>query len=195
MGLDNRLESLKIDLIELQKILRKNTFEQHSRINPFSEDLFDWKERGDFWCGEKRNVTIYNSTILIGDVEIGNDTWIGPYCSLDGGGGLKIGRNCSISVGCQILTHDTINWALSGGKSKYEYSPVKIGNCCFIGTHVVITKGVSIGDHCLVAAGAVVTKDFPSYSIIGGVPAKKIGNVKIDNHKVSLEYLKDRNDV
>ena len=71
----------------------------------------------------------------------------------------------------------------------YEYAPVKIGNCCFIGTHAIITKGVAIGEHCLVAAGAVVTKDMPALSIIGGVPAKIIGRVAIDsNNAVTLQY-------
>ncbi len=189
MGLNEKLTNLRQDLTELYQELRESTFKDYKRMNPIAEDLFEWKERGEFWCGAGKNVTIYNSTIVVGDVSIGDNTWVGPYCSLDGGGGLAIGEHCSISVGCQILTHDTVNWALSGGKSGYEYAPVKIGNCCFIGTHAVITKGVEIGDHCLVAAGAVVTKDVPSFSIVGGVPAKIIGKVRINvDDTVSLEF-------
>ena len=189
MGMNKKSSILKQDLTDLYRELREATFNQYCRMNPLAEDLFDWKERGEFWCGAGKNVTIYNSTIVVGDVTIGDNTWIGPNCSLDGGGGLVIGEYCSISSGCHILTHDTVRWALSGGKSSYEYAPVKIGKCCFVGTNAVITKGVEIGDHCLIAAGAVVTKDAPSYSIVGGVPAKTIGRVKINSDEtVSLEF-------
>ena len=189
MGMSQRLSALHKDLVDLHRELRVLTIEQFGRINPFYEDLFGWKERGTFWCRQEKNVTIYNSTTLIGDVDIGRETWVGPFCNLDGSGGLTIGEFCSISSGVQLLTHDTVRWALSGGKSEYEYAPVKIGNCCFIGTNAIVTKGVTIGNHCLVAAGAVVTKEMPNFSIIGGVPAKIIGSVIIDsNSEVTLKF-------
>ena len=105
---------------------------------------------------EDKGITIYNSATLIGDVEIGEHTWIGPFTLLDGGGGLEIGRYCSISTGCQVLTHDTVRWALSGGKTGPERAATKIGDCCFLGSHAIVTRGVTIGNHCLIAAGAVV---------------------------------------
>lgn len=49
--------------------------------------------------------------------------------------------------------------------------PIVIGDDCWIGTRVIILPGVHLGNHCIVAAGAVVTKSFPDYSIIGGCPA------------------------
>ena len=51
---------------------------------------------------------------------------------------------------------------------------VEIGKDCWIGANVCILDGVKIGDKCIVAAGAVVNKDVPSNSIVGGVPAKII---------------------
>ena len=42
-------------------------------------------------------MTIYDSTTVVGDVKIGENTWIGPFCSIDGGGGLEIGENCDIT--------------------------------------------------------------------------------------------------
>ena len=189
MALNNRLTGLLEDLRELHKELRGDTKENFQRINPFYEDLFDWRERGAFWCDSSKNVTIYNSTTVIGNVEIGDNTWIGPFCSLDGGGGLTIGRYCSISTGCQIVTHDTVRWALSGGKLPYEYAPIKIGDCCFIGSHAIITKGVTIGDQCVIGAGAVVTKDVPPLTIVGGVPASTIGKVVIlDTGELLLQF-------
>jgi acetyltransferase-like isoleucine patch superfamily enzyme len=181
MDTEARLKQLQADLILLQKQLGDQTRAKFKRINPFVEDLTDWKERGAYWLGEDKNVTIYNSTTLVGDVSIGENTWIGPYCSLDGTAGLSIGKNCSISLGCQILTHDTAKWALSGGKMPYEYGPTKIGDNCFLGSYVVVLKGITIGNHCLVGAGAVVTHDVPDFSVVLGVPGKVAGKVKLDS--------------
>jgi acetyltransferase-like isoleucine patch superfamily enzyme len=176
-----RTQKLRGDLRELHDALRAETYARYQRINPFAEDLFDWKERGAFWLGEDKNVTIYNSATLIGDVSIGENTWVGPNCLLDGSGGLTIGRFCSLASGAQLLTHDTVKWALSGGKAEYEYAPTRIGDCCFIGTYAVITKGVTIGEHSLLGAGCVVTQEnVPAYSVVAGVPAKIIGKVAID---------------
>ena len=158
-------------------------------MNPFYEDLFDWSERGSFWTRENKEITIYNSATLIGDVEIGDHTWIGPFCLLDGGGGLTIGRFCSVSTGCQLLSHDTVKWALSGGKLPYDYESTQIGDCCFLGAHAIVTKGVTVGNHCLIAAGAVVIEDVNDYAIVGGVPARAIGRVEIDSDgNVNLAY-------
>lgn len=167
---------------------RDRTFAIYGRINPFTEDLFDWHERGEFWTKDK-TITIYNSTSVVGNVVIGSHTWIGPFCSLDGTGGLQVGHHCSISLGCQLVSHDTVKWALSGGVAPYEYAPISIGDCCFLGSHVVVAKGVSIGSHSVVAAGAVVTKSVPACSIVGGVPGRVIGSVRIDpDNSVHLDY-------
>ncbi len=189
--LDDDLKGLWSSLVRLHHRLRDHTKETYNRINPFYEDLFQWSERGSF-CGNKdKGITIYNSTTVSGDVKIGEHTWIGPFCSLDGSGGLRIGRYCSISLGCQLLTHDTVKWALSGGIAPYDRRPTIIGDCCFLGSHVVITKGVTVGDHCVIGASTVVTRDVPDYSIMAGVPARQIGEVHINkNGDVKLEYDK-----
>jgi acetyltransferase-like isoleucine patch superfamily enzyme len=188
MSDDERLDRLHADLRALHERLRAETLAEYQRLNPFTEDLFDWKERGQAWTKDDRGVTIYDSTSVVGDVEIGEETWIGPYCSLDGTGGLSIGHHCSISSGCELISHDTVRWALSGGAEDYEYAATRIGDCCFLGSRVVITKGVTVGDRCVIAAGAVVTADLPDQSIAAGVPARRIGEVRIEDGKISLDY-------
>ena len=193
--MDEKLNNLREQLIRLHVELRGNSKSKYNRINPFAEDLFSWKERGEFCAGKGENVTIYNTTTIVGDVTIGSNTWIGPYCALDGSGGLVIGEFCSISSGVQIVSHDTVLWALSRGKIEREIAPIKVGNCCFIGSHAVITKGVSIGDHCLIGAGAVVTRDIPAFSIAVGVPAKIVGRIVCgENGKITLKYFNKQND-
>jgi acetyltransferase-like isoleucine patch superfamily enzyme len=192
-NLDDELKKLWGSLIELHHRCRDITRDKYDRLNPVYEDLFDWGERGAYWTGKDRGITIYNSATLLGDVKIGEHTWIGPFSLLDGGGGLEIGRYCSISTGCQVLTHDTVRWALSGGKMQPERNATRIGDCCFLGSHAIVTRGVTIGSHCLIAAGAVVTGDVDDFTIAGGVPARVIGQVVIDDDgKVNLIYSDEK---
>lgn len=179
MGLNDRQRELLQDLQELHIHLRAETLSRYRRMNPFAEDVFDWKERGRAWTQHEQDVTIYNSTTVLGDVAIGNHTWIGPLCLLDGSGGLSIGRYCSVSSGCQLLSHDTVKWALSGGNHNYEYARTSVGDHCFLGTLAVVVRGVQIGDRCVVAAGAVVTNDVPPSTIVAGVPAHRIGRTDV----------------
>lgn len=191
--LDGDLKKLWTSLQKLHHRCRDYTQKKHNRINPFYEDLFDWSERGAYWTREDKGITIYNSATLLGDVKIGEHSWIGPFTMLDGSGGLEIGRYCSISTGCQVLTHDTVNWSLSGGKLQPERAATQIGDCCFLGSHSIVTKGVTIGNHCLITAGAVVARDVDDYTIAGGVPARVIGKVELDSHgNVHLAYDKSQ---
>ena len=152
------------------------------------EDIELWKTKGWEVSGQ-HDVTIYDSTTIVGDVKIGPATWIGPFCSLDGTGGLDIGEGCDISAGVHIQTHDTVRRCVSGKKMPVDYAPVSIWDYVFIGVGATILKGVTIGPHSVVAAGAVVTKDVSPCTIVGGVPAKKIGVVRFDEKGlVKLQY-------
>ena len=181
------LRRLWDDLKRLRDVLRAHTIRRYRRINPFAEDLFDWKEKGRLVTG--RDVTIYDSTTIVGDVRIGDRTWIGPYCSLDGSGGLEIGAGCSISAACHLHSHDTAKWALSGGQAPYEYAAIKVGDFCFLGVGAIVTRGVTIGPHSLIGAGAVVTRDVEPYTIAAGVPARPIGRVSVHDDAVDFIYF------
>lgn len=123
--------------------------------------------------GWGEGTTCYDNVLVIGDVKVGKNTWIGPNVILDGsGGGLEIGDNCSIDAGVQIYTHDTVAWALSGGKDAAERAATKIGSAVFIGPNTVITKGVTIGDRVAIGALSLVNRNIPSDSKAFGQPAR-----------------------
>lgn len=111
-------------------------------------------------------------------IAIGNYTIITNSCLLDGRGELRIGDDVMIGFESLILTstHRYDDLSLPIRLQGFISRPVSIGNDVWIGTRTIIPPGVSIGDGAVVAAGAVVTKDVPPYAIVGGVPAKVIGN-------------------
>ncbi len=176
----------------LYENLRSEMQRNWNRDLPFEELLSDrWERAKRLGFGEKSS--IYQNSYVYGDVKVGAQTWIGPFTILDGTGGLEIGDHCSIGAGVQIYSHDVSKWCISGGVEPYVYTPVKIGNCCFIAPSAIIARGVSIGDGTLVESFSVVKRKVPAYSIVFGNPAVVVGKVhRSDKGEVTFRYLKKR---
>ena len=125
----------------------------------------------------------------------GNNVIVKDRCYIGNGARLTIGDRSQLGQNARLAGTITIGNDVVMGPdvvmmaTSHEYSridlpinlqgakpekPISIGNDCWVGTRVIILPGVSLGDHSIVAAGAVVTKSFPPYSIIGGIPAKII---------------------
>jgi acetyltransferase-like isoleucine patch superfamily enzyme len=151
--------------------LRNKKNKEFHRVLPFGDYFSDRWEKAKF-LGFGEGSSVYDNVVIFGKVKVGNNTWIGPNVILDGSGGLEIGSNCSISAGVQIYSHDSVKWALSGGKEKYEYSGTKIGNNCYLGPNAIITKGVEIAAGSVVGANSFVNTDVPANSKAYGNPAK-----------------------
>jgi acetyltransferase-like isoleucine patch superfamily enzyme len=108
-------------------------------------------------------------------IRIGSDTIIGDHVFLDGRAPLIIGSHVDIASSVMIYNseHD-----LESADFSAKTEPVEIMDYVFIGPRAIILPGVKIGNGAIIAAGAVVTKDVPDFAIVGGVPAKIIGERK-----------------
>lgn len=104
---------------------------------------------------------------LIWGMNIADDVRISGKAFLDftNPKGVYIGQSTLIAPGARILTHDFV-----GG---YHHE-TKIGSYCFVGANALVLPGVTIGDHCIIAAGAVVNRDVPKGSLVAGNPASVI---------------------
>lgn len=116
-------------------------------------------------------------------ITIGDDCVIGENIILDGRAPLTIGDHVDIASEVMIYNseHD-----IHDATFKAIEAPVKIGDYVFIGPRAIILPGVTIGDRAVVGAGAVVTKDVPEGAIVGGVPAKVIGERKLKDPQYTL---------
>ena len=180
------------DFRKALKVLHEQTDEalrqDFDRSLSFQDGMFDrWERAKRLGFGE--DASIYNSSLVYGDVTVGAGTWIGPNTLLEGKhGGIAIGHHCSISAGVQVYTHDTVMWSLSGGREPKRKGRVEIGDCTYIGSQTIVALGVTIGSHCVIAANAFVNSDVPNNSIVGGTPARPLGTVEISGDNISLRY-------
>ncbi|PCJ17068.1 MAG: acetyltransferase [Candidatus Cloacimonadota bacterium] len=150
--------------------LRKRMKDKYNRHVSFGDLLTNRWETAKFY-GFGEGTTCYDSVLILGDVKVGKNTWIGPNCVLDGTGGLIIGDYCSISAGVQIYSHDTVKWANSLGDKDIEKLSTIIGSGVYIGPQTVIQKGVVIGDKVTIGACSFVNKDVAENSKVWGCPA------------------------
>ncbi len=104
------------------------------------------------------------------NITIGKDVFINSGCHFQDQAGIEIGDGALIGHNVVLAT---INHDLDPKENrKNHYAPIKIGAHVWIGSNATILPGVTVGDYAVIAAGAVVTKDVPAMTVVGGVPAK-----------------------
>lgn len=122
-------------------------------------------------CDGTRIMALDEGKIHFGnDVRIGEQTYIYAQQQISIGDHVLIGPRCYI-IDCDYDLTDTNKCIHNAGKNS---SPISIGSNVWLGAHVVILRGVTIGDGCVIGAGAIVTKDIPPYSIAVGNPARVV---------------------
>jgi acetyltransferase-like isoleucine patch superfamily enzyme len=104
---------------------------------------------------------------------VGSHTNIGRHAHLDARGDLTIGNNVNISDEVAVWTaeHD-----IQAEDFPITRGPVVVGDRVWLCFRSIVLPGVSLGEGCVVASGAVVTKDVPPFTVVGGIPAKVIGD-------------------
>lgn len=142
-------------------------------------------------CGAKiaKKSLIYHGFWAVSPwkMTIGKSSVVGDHAILDARGGLTIGENVNLSTNVAIWTgqHD-----YQSPEFAYEEAPVRIGDYAWISFRTTLLPGVTVGEGAVVAAGAVVTKDVPPYTVVAGIPAKIIGT---RNRDLRYDLLKDCN--
>lgn len=118
-------------------------------------------------------------------VSIGKGTVINQGCLLYTTGGIVIGENVSISAGSWLVTgtHD-----MNDPQFVDSYKPIVIGDHAWIGVRATILAGITIGEGAVVMAGAVVARDVPPFSVVGGVPAKVITRRELQQPTYELDF-------
>ena len=109
------------------------------------------------------------------NITIGRDVFINSGCHFQDQGGIEIGDGALIGHNVVLAT---INHDLDPSMNrKNHYAPIKIGAHAWIGSNATVLSGVSVGEWSVVAAGAVVTKDVPPMTVVGGIPARIIKKI------------------
>ncbi len=156
-------------------LLRAEKKREYNRFVPVGDLLTDRSNNAEAY-GFGMDTTCYDNVLVIGDVEVGRNVWIGPNVILDGTGGLIIGDYCSISAGVQIYSHDTVAWSTSMGAAAIEVGikPTRIGSGVYIGPQTVVQKSVEIGDCAIIGANSLVNKSLPAGCRAWGTPARVV---------------------
>ena len=131
-----------------------------------------------FSLGQKSVVESYCCiNNAVGDVVIGDHTRIGLHNTIIGP--VTIGCHVNLAQGITVtgLNHNFESTDKRIDEQGVSTQQVTIGDDIWIGANAAIMPGVTIGNHCVVAAGAVVTKDVPPHSLVAGVPAKIIKQI------------------
>lgn len=103
-----------------------------------------------------------------GEIVIGNNVFFNNYCSLNALKHISIGDGTIFGENVKVYDHNHCykNPDVPIKEQGFSSAPINIGNNCWIGSNVVILKGVTIGDNCVIGAGCIVYKDVPSGTIM-----------------------------
>ncbi|MGH8542277.1 MAG: acyltransferase [Gammaproteobacteria bacterium] len=160
-------------MLSLVRYDRKALICQYGRMKLIKRNGFIYiGDRTTFWPNVK--LSCVGTAVKVARLKIGQRCSIGDRTEIHCGESVTIGDRVIIAWDCNILDRDY--HSVDGGNE--PTAPVFIGNDAWIGCRAIILKGVTIGESAVVAAGSIVTKDVPPYTLVAGNPAqakKKVG--------------------
>lgn len=128
-------------------------------------------------CQIRENSSIGEDTILSKDTYIDHGVSIGARCKVQNSvsiyDGVTIGDEVFVGPNA-TFTNDRVPRAFN---TEWEITPTHVMNGASIGANATIICGVTLGEYCMVAAGSVVTKDVPPYTLVAGNPARPIAKI------------------
>jgi acetyltransferase-like isoleucine patch superfamily enzyme len=140
--------------------------------------VLDTRAGGSIEIGERTE--LHRGALLMtygGDIRIGRNCSVNPYCVLYGHGGLTIGDNVRIAAHVVIVSanHNFARTDIPIAHQGVTARGINIGSDVWIGAGARVLDGIRVDDGAIIAAGAVVNGDVPARTIVGGVPARSIG--------------------
>ena len=112
------------------------------------------------------------------NIKLGKNVFVNINNYFMNGATIKIGDNVFIGPSCGFYTANHPLDYTNRNQGLEKALPIKVGDNCWFGANVSVMPGVTIGAGCVIAAGAVVTKDMPANSLIAGAPAKVIKTIE-----------------
>lgn len=109
-----------------------------------------------------------------GVLSIGDKTYMNRYCMISAHEEVTIGKECMFGPGVKVFDNDHVHSPETGVSTKLKTAPIRIGDQCWIASDVIILRGTTIGDNCVIGAGCIVKGDVPAGSVVR--PARTEGN-------------------
>ena len=151
--------------------------------NWWPENIITCKIRGFFVgkffrkCGKNFQIGRNFRILHPQNIEVGNDVYIAQDSWINAKGGIRLGDSVVIGPRCGLIT--TFHKKIEGRGYAHkigagECAPIKIDNGTWLAINAVVRHNITIGKYCVIAANAVVTKNVPDNTTVGGVPAKTL---------------------
>lgn len=144
-------------------VINANRMEKNGRSSILRMDENSILDCAGFQFMYGADIILFKNAHLV----LGKNSFINSDCKIRCHKEITIGEDCAVSHDFTIMDSDAHE--LNGSRNT---NPIHIGNHVWIGTRVTILNGVSVGDSAVIAAGALVTKDVPPRTLVGGVPAR-----------------------
>ena len=103
-----------------------------------------------------------------GQLTIGAKTYMNRYCMISAHNDVTIGEGCMFGPGVKIFDNDHLYTPENGVSTKLKTAPVRVGNHCWIASDVIILRGTTIGDNCVIGAGCVIKGEIAPGTVVKG---------------------------